>query len=104
MQRLEHRDQHLFVNHFFLGAQRLAALQLFEHVVHAGQRQPGVLRLLALAVRVELLGEVADAGLLLRLGGRKGKVVKARPILIARIIANAHSAASSERPTNMRPR
>ena len=40
----------------FLGREGVAGTQLFEHVVHAGERQLRVQRLLALAVGVELFG------------------------------------------------
>jgi hypothetical protein len=50
--------------------------QLFEHVVHAGQRQRRMRGLLALAVRVELFGEVADAGGLFGGGGGEGESSK----------------------------
>ena len=61
---------------FFLGRQRFAALQFFQHVVHAGQRQLGMGGLLALAVGVELFGEGGDAGLLFGAGGGEGESLK----------------------------
>ncbi len=64
VQRLEHCDQPVLVDHYLFRVERFAGFQLFEHVVHTGQREVGVLRLLALAVRVELFGEIANAGLL----------------------------------------
>jgi hypothetical protein len=57
----QHGDEALVVDLLFLGGERLAAAELFEHVVHAGEREAGMLLLLPLAVRVETLAEVADA-------------------------------------------
>ena len=54
------RDQALFVDELFLGAQGLAAAQLLQHVVHAGHGQPGVQGLAGLAVGVQFLGELPD--------------------------------------------
>jgi hypothetical protein len=39
----------------------IAAAELFEHVVNAGEREAGMLLLLPLAVRIETLAEGADA-------------------------------------------
>jgi hypothetical protein len=86
VQGLQHADQALLVDGFFLGAERFAAAQFFEHVVHAGQRQRGVGFLLALAVGVELFGEVADAGGLLFGGGGEGEGLEAAGFVVARAV------------------
>jgi len=57
----EHGDEAWVVDLLFLGGERLAAAELFEHVVNAGERKAGMLRLLPLAVRRVPLAEVADA-------------------------------------------
>ena len=62
MQRFQHCDQPVFVDDFLFRGQCFVGLQFFQHVVHAGQCEVGVLRLLAFTVGVELFGEVADAG------------------------------------------
>ena len=62
VQALEHTRQAQGVNRFVLGAQRLAAAQLRQHVVERGQRHLGVRRLSGLAVGVDLLGQAADLG------------------------------------------
>ena len=85
------RHQALLVNDLVLGAQGLAGAQFFEHVVHAGQRQPRMRRLLALAVRVELLGELADAGLLRGGGVGEGEGLEAARLVVARVVADAES-------------
>jgi hypothetical protein len=57
----EDGDEALVVDLLFLGGERLAAAELFEHVVNAGEREAGMLLLLPLAVRIETLAEGADA-------------------------------------------
>jgi hypothetical protein len=57
----EDGDEALVVDELFLGGERLAAAELFEHVVNAGEREAGMLLLLPLAVRIEPLAEIADA-------------------------------------------
>ena len=60
------------------GRRVVQGVQPFEDVVHVGQRQGRVARLLPLAVRVELLGKGADAGSL-GFGGRgEGEFLEAR--------------------------
>ena len=61
MDLAEHGDEALVVDLLFLGGERLAAAELFEHVVNAGEREAGMLLLLPLAVRIEPLAERADA-------------------------------------------
>jgi len=63
--------QPLGMDDLFLGVQLLVCAQLLQHVVHAGQGQFGVLRLLTFAVGVELFSQAADLGLLL--GHRVGE-------------------------------
>ena len=70
---LQDADQALFTEGFVLGSQGFAGTELGEDVVEAGQGQRRVLCLLALAVGVELFGEVADAGLLVGRGVREGE-------------------------------
>jgi len=82
VQFFEHGDQALLVNRFFLGCQRAAFAQRFEHVVHARERQACVRGLLTLAVCVDLFGQRAyafaqfgrEAGVVVG----KGKVSKQR--------------------------
>ena len=59
---LQDRDEPLLVDDPLLRRQRLARPELLEDVVHPGDREVGVERLLALAVRVEGFAEGADAG------------------------------------------
>ena len=84
MQLLEHADQPLLVDLALLRRQRLAGSQLFEHVVHVGQGELGVLGLLALAVRIQFLGDAADAVLLRVGGGGEGKRLKRCCSIVAR--------------------
>ena len=58
---LENRDQALVVDGFVLGVQGFDGTDFLEHVVNAGEREVGVLLLLAFAVRVEAFAEIADA-------------------------------------------
>ena len=74
----------------FLGVRRaIAAADFNEDVVQAGQRQFGMVGQHALALRVDLLGEVTDAGLLLGRGVGEGECFKAAGFVVARIIAYA---------------
>ena len=66
----------MFVDRLVLGGQRLAGPQLFQHVIHVGQGQPGMLRLLALAVRVQLLGQGTDARRCASVAAGKGNLLK----------------------------
>ena len=61
MDLAEDGDEALVVDLLFLGCERLAAAELFEHVVYAGEREAGILLLLPLAVRIKTLAECADA-------------------------------------------
>ena len=71
---LEDGDEAGVVNQIFLGRERFVGPELFEDVVEAGQGQ-AVLGLGALAVRVQLLRELANAlGLRGRTDG-KGKAI-----------------------------
>ena len=71
---------------FFLGGQRFAGAQLLEHVVHAGQRQVGVLGLLALAVGVDAFGERGDACALLGRARGEGEGLESSVVLVRRPI------------------
>ena len=57
----QQRDEALVVEGFLLGVQRVAGAELFEDIVKAGEREVGILLLLAFAVGVQTLPEVADA-------------------------------------------
>ena len=59
--RFQHGGIEFVVDELFLGCQRLAAAELFKHVVNAGGRKAGMLLLPTLAVRIEPLAEIADA-------------------------------------------
>jgi hypothetical protein len=58
---LEDGDEALVVDGFFFGVERFFAAEFFQDVVHAREREAGMQLLLALAVRVQALAEVADA-------------------------------------------
>ncbi len=58
---LEEGDEALVVNLLVLGGEGFAAAEFFQDVVDAGEGEAGMLLLLALAVRVQPLAEVADA-------------------------------------------
>lgn len=62
VQFLQQGDQTLLVNGLLFSVQGLAGAQLLQDVVHPGQGQAGRLRLLTLAVGIELFGQVADTG------------------------------------------
>ena len=101
MQGLQHRHQAVLVDHFLFGGECRAGLQFLQHVIHAGQREIGVLRLLALAMRVELFGEIADAGFQRRINVGKWKRLEASSLVVARVIANAEPPTRRKRPSHM---
>jgi hypothetical protein len=57
----QHSDEALVVDLLLLAGERLAAAELFEHVVNASEGEAGMLLLLPLAVGIETLAEIADA-------------------------------------------
>ena len=61
MDLAEDGDEALVVDLLLHGGERLAAAELFEHVVNAGKREAGMLLLLTLVVGIESLAECADA-------------------------------------------
>lgn len=58
---LEQGDEALVVDLLFLGGEWFSAAEFFEDVIHACEREAGMQLLLALAVRVQTLAEIADA-------------------------------------------
>ncbi len=81
--------------------ERLAGLQLLEHVVHAREREIRKRRLLPLAMCVELLGEIADA-LALGVGGeREGEREETGCVRPGGIVANTQAAPGRESPATM---
>lgn len=58
---LEEGDEALVVDELLLRREGLSAAKLFEDVVHAGERETGMLGLHALAVRIQLLRQGVDA-------------------------------------------
>ena len=75
-------------------SERLAAAELFQHVVHAGHRELRMQRLLALAMGVELFAELADAQTSYLVRRREtGTVSKQSRLVVTRIVANAKSSA-----------
>jgi hypothetical protein len=57
----EQGDEALVVDLLVLGGEGFSGAEFFEHVVDAGEREAGIQLLLALAVRVQTLAEIADA-------------------------------------------
>jgi hypothetical protein len=57
----EDGDEALIVDLLFLGVEGFSRAELFQHVVDAGEGEAGMKFLLALAVRVKTLAEIADA-------------------------------------------
>lgn len=57
----EDGNEALVVDGFFFGRQRRVGTDGFKDVIHSREREIRVKRLLALAVRVEPLAEIADA-------------------------------------------
>jgi hypothetical protein len=75
--------------------------QLFQHVVEAGQRQVVVRGEDALAVGVDLFGEVADAGLLFGRGDGKGEGFEAAGFVVARSLPTPSQPPCCQRPDDM---
>ena len=103
MELAQDRDQALFVDELFLGAQGLATAQLFQHVVHAGYGQPGVQGLAGVAVGFQVRRESADMGLLGLGGIGKGKGIEGLLVLIAGIVADAEPATRRDGPDGVDP-
>ena len=78
----QHRHQALVVNRPIFGGQFLPRPQLLQHVVHVRKRELRVQRLLPLAMRVELLAKVANAGGLRGRAVGKGEGIKTRKVLV----------------------
>src|SRR5581483_3267871 len=72
----EYRYQPLLVNGTFLVGERSGGAQFFEDVVHLGDRQVWIERLLAFAVGVERFAEGADASSLLFCTYREGEFIE----------------------------
>ena len=70
--------------------------EFFQHVIHAGQCQLGVLCLLLFAVGVEAFAEVGESGfvfwLVVEVG--EGKLIKAIGMIVIQIITHTHSDAN----------
>ena len=93
VQAEHHRGQALLVDGLLFGrGQGLAGAQLLHHVVEVGEREGGVGGLLALAVGVELFGQLPDARLLLGRDLGEGERVETTGFIIHRVISNAHAA------------
>ena len=87
---------------FLLGVQRVAGAELFEDIVKAGEREVGMLLLLAFAVGVQMLPEVADAllqGAFGKIG--EGERVEAASFVVSRIIAKTQAATGTKRPSGV---
>ena len=82
----------------------LAGPELFQHVVHLGEGQAGMRRLLPLAVGVEPLAEVAQAGAGGLVGVGEGEGVEAAGLVVARVIPVTEPTARRDRPHNMNVR
>jgi hypothetical protein len=61
VQFAEDRDQTLLAGRLLFGIEGFAGAQFFQDIVHPGQGQRRVLRLLTFAVRVELFSQITDA-------------------------------------------
>ncbi len=79
--------------------QRLAGAELGQDIVHVGQRQPWVQRLLPFAVGVQLFGQGADGGALGVAGVGKGEGLEAAGLVVARPILQR--AARRQRPRHV---
>ena len=98
---LQDGDEPLLVYLAFPVIQLAAFAHHLKDVVHARQRQVGMLGLPLLAVRVKALGDGADALLLRVRGVGEGKGVKTDALVIAGVIAHAEPPARRQSPTDM---
>ena len=97
----EDGDEALVVDLLVLGGEGFAAAELFQDVVDAGEGEAGMRFLLALAVRVQPLAEVADALLECSLFERgEGKGVEAAGVVVAWTIFESSTA--SKRPCDVK--
>ena len=102
MDLLEQRDEALVVDLLVLGGEGFASAEFFEHVVDAGEGEAGMQLLLALAVRVQTLAEIADA-LLERSFFERGEWegFEAAGVVISWIVTNAEATTGGERPCDV---
>ncbi len=63
MQLLQNENEALVLDALVFGVERFTRLQLFEHIVHLRKRQTGMLRLPRLSMRVQFLGDGANASI-----------------------------------------
>ncbi|HBS26261.1 MAG TPA: hypothetical protein DD827_03880 [Gammaproteobacteria bacterium] len=77
------------------------AAEFFQYVVDIGEREFGVLGLLAFAVGVDLVGYAADLGFLLIIYIWERVSLETLSFSIYGIIPNSHSATGTKRPINM---
>ena len=99
---LEDGDEALVVEGLVLGGQGFARTDFLEDVVNAGEREVGMKFLLALAVRVEPLAEIADALLEFAFFERgEWEGVEALGFVIAWVITHAETAPRGKRPCDV---
>ena len=91
----------LLVDELLLRGQGLARSEFREDVVHPGDREVGVERLLALAVGIQQLTKLADARVFRVSGGGEGKGVKATCLDIHGIVADTEPTAGTQRPAHV---
>ena len=96
VQFLQDENEALVLDALVFGVEGRARLQLFEPVVHLREREAGMLRLPRLAMRVQLFGDGADAGLDVIAQSGKGKGSKHRDL-------NTGSISDAEPPPLKRP-
>jgi hypothetical protein len=104
VQFLQDEDQSFIPDALLVRVQRRAGLELVEDVVHARERQAGMLRLACLAEGVELLGDQANVRLQGVGGFWKREGIEDPRFGIARVVAHPEPTAGPECPRPMRSR
>jgi hypothetical protein len=98
---LEQGDKPLLMDLPLLFGQGFTCTELLQNVVHIGDREPRMQLLLAFAVGIEPLAEIADAGFLLLCGIGEWEGIEAACFQIARIISNTKATTSCKSPNYM---
>ena len=101
MELAQDRDQPLLMDHPVFGAQWRTSAQVLQDVVHPGHGQARMQRLALFAVRVQILRQLADAGLVRRARSRERKGFEAAGLGVARVVADTEAGTGCQSPIDV---
>ena len=81
MKLLQDEDEAIVADALLIARERLARLQLLQHIVHLREGDAGMRRLHGLALRVELLRNAGDAGAGEFIRGGEGEGIETRDLV-----------------------